>query len=639
MEYLVQLFTWIMDLCYQVIPNHWIDIILFTAITKVLQYPLSIWCHVNSLKMVSIMPETIRLKIRYYGDSEKIGEETAALFKREHYHPMLSLIPLAIQIIILMGFVKVIYALAGTVPGADGAFDPNAPLIARIPVQHGGIAWIMPICAGLAACFLGWCQNRINPLQHEQTRAQQMTTNGISVAISLFLGCFVGMGVGLYWAASNVLSVLVQLACNMTIRPASRIDYPKLRAAQEELKKLENSVRRVVSKEDRKREKADYKRFFSIANKHLVFYAEGGGYYKYFKSMTEWLLANTNVTIHYVTNDPKDSIFERAKANPHLKPYYVGPTKIIPLMMKMDADMVVMTTPDLDTYQIKRSYVRKDVEYVYFPHGPTSVHMCMRKGAYDHFDTVMVSGQYHINEIRATEELEHLKAKTLVPVGYMFFDELFKDYAKLPPFKSGDLKKILIAPSHQPDSIMDSCLDALLAAIAAPDRQVIVRPHPQWIRRNPSRVQELQQRYKDKIGKNLVFEMDFTSHNSLYESDVLITDWSSIAYEFSFTTKRPTLFINTPMKVLNPDWQKIPYVPTDISFRDQVGVSVDPAKMSEAGPALTMMLDNPASYAEKIDKLLNDTFFNPGTSGEVAGKYILEALIKKQELKKKGTKK
>ena len=30
-----------------------------------------------------------------------------------------------------------------------------------------------------------------------------------------------------------------------------------------------------------KREKADYKRFFSIVNKHLVFYSEGSGFYKY----------------------------------------------------------------------------------------------------------------------------------------------------------------------------------------------------------------------------------------------------------------------------------------------------------------------------------------------------------------------
>ena len=176
MEYLVAFFSWMMDWGHKLIPNYWIDIFLFTAVTKVLQFPISLWCHVNSLKMVSLMPAINKIKMTYYGDSDKIGEETAALFKQEHYHPLLSLLPLAIQIIILMGFVKVIYRIAGL---------EAESLIGLIPARDGGVAWFMPFVAGVAAWFLGWCQNRINPLQREQTRAQQMMTNGISIGISL----------------------------------------------------------------------------------------------------------------------------------------------------------------------------------------------------------------------------------------------------------------------------------------------------------------------------------------------------------------------------------------------------------------------------------------------------------------------
>ncbi len=34
-------------------------------------------------------------------------------------------------------------------------------------------------------------------------------------------------------------------------------------------------------------------------------------------------------------------------------------------MMKMDADIVIMTTPELDNNYIKRSYMRKDIEYIF----------------------------------------------------------------------------------------------------------------------------------------------------------------------------------------------------------------------------------------------------------------------------------
>ena len=621
MEYLVGFFSWMMDIGHGIVPNYWADIIIFTAVTKVLQFPISLWCHVNSLKMVSLMPKTNRLKVNYYGDSDKIGEETAALFKKEHYHPLLSLVPLAIQIVILMGFVRVIYRIA--------AVETGSP-IGMIPVRDGGISWLMPLIAGAAAWFLGWCQNRINPLQREQTRAQQMTTNGISIAISLFLGCYVAMGVGLYWAASNVLSILVQLWCNVTIRPASRIDYAELRKSKAELAKLEASLQRTVTAEDRKREKADYKRFFRVANKHLVFYSEGSGFYKYFESLINWLLKHSNLTIHYVTNDPNDQIFGIAEKQPRIKPYYVGAVKIIPLMMKMDADMVVMTTPDLGKYQIKRSYVKKDVEYVYMTHGVSSVHMCLRQGAFDNYDTIFTVGPFQIEEHRKTEEVYGLKKKNLVETGYMLLDTLLSQYASRPKVDQ-KRPRILIAPSYQEGNILESCIDELLKQCCAPGRQVVVRPHPRFISHQPARMQALLAKYGERPKEELTFEMDFKSNSSIYDSDVVISDWSSIAYEFSFTTKKPSLLVNTAMKVINPEWQRIGIEPADIWMRDGVGRSFDPKDLSGVGACLDDMLAHPDRFAAQIQALIDRSLFNPGHSGEVAGKYILNTLIGKQK--------
>ena len=88
--------------------------------------------------------------------------------------------------------------------------------------------------------------------------------------------------------------------------------------------------------------------------------------------MMAYVRTHSNVVIHYVTNDPNDQIFAIAKETPQIHPYYISMKKAITLFMKMDADMVVMTTPDLDNYYLKRSYVRKDIEYVYVPHGMAS---------------------------------------------------------------------------------------------------------------------------------------------------------------------------------------------------------------------------------------------------------------------------
>ena len=631
MNYLVQFFSWIMDWCQSWCPNYWVDIVVFTLITKILQYPLSLWCHVNSLKMVSIMPEAIRIKIEFYGDSEAIGDKTAELFKREHYHPLLSLIPLAIQIVILMGFVKVIYNIAGVDQSAIRFSSVNdIPLIARVPVSHGGVAWVMPILAGGAALLLGYCQNRISPLQREQSEAQQRITNGISVAISLLLGCFVGMGVGLYWAASNLFSIVVQLCCNATVRPKSRIDYPSLRRAQFELQELEQSLRREVSPEDKKRELADYRRFFNVANKHVVFYAEGGGFYKYFKSLIEWLLQNSNIIIHYVTNDPKDGVFLLAEENPHIRAYYIGQMRIIPLMMKMDADMVVMTTPDLGQYHIKRSYVRKDIEYIYLCHGPTSVNMCTRRGAYDNFDTVFSNGEYQTNEFRALERIGRLKEKKIVPTGYIYFDTLFAGFK---PVALRDKKRIMIAPSYQAGNIFESCLDEIVKVVSGKDRVVVLRPHPQYVKRHPDKAKAIESRYAARADVEL--EFDFSKPSTMEQSDIVVTDWSGIACEFAFTTGKPCIFIDTPMKVINPDYEKTGLVPTEISFRNRLGRSFSIDCIEGISVVVEDMLANSGKYSGQIKEVLETMYYNPGRAGEIAGKYILDTLIKKQEEKRK----
>ena len=632
MQLLVDFFSWLMEWCHSWCPNDWADIVIFTFITKVIQFPLSLWCQANALKMVSLMPESNRIKMNHYGDKDAIGDRTAALFRRERYHPLLSLVPLAIQIVILMCFVKVIYGIGDRLaaPGAE------KPLIACIPVSDGGLAWFMPILAGAAAWLLGFSQNVFNPLQREQTRAQQIVTNGISICISLFLGMFVATGVGLYWAASNVFSILVQFGENACLPPRKFVDYPALRRSQVELARFEAALKasvKTVSKEDKRREKADYKRFFSVANKHLVFYAEGGGFYKYFKPVIEWLLAHSNVTIHYVTNDPKDPIFDRVRVEKRgeggerMRPYYIGQVKIIPLMMKMDADMVVMTTPDLGTYQLKRSYVKKDVEYVYMDHGTSSMSMAFRKGAFDHFDTIFLNGRFLEPEFRKTEELYGTKRKTLVPTGYAYLGDLIARYR--PPERKSS-KQILIAPSHQAGNILESCLDEMLDSLAkVPDVRIVLRPHPQFVRRFPVRWQAI--RAKAAARSGVVIDDDFSKPAPLYESDVLITDWSSIAYEYSLVTKRPSVQVNTPMKVVNPEYGRIGIEPTDITFRDRIGKAIDVADVPSLGAVVTEMIAHPETFAAKIADLLATEFYDPLKAGEIAGRYILDSLIARKK--------
>lgn len=618
--------------CYDLTGNWWIAILLFTVIIKLLMLPLSLWVQRSAILMVQLMPALNRINVKFFGDREAIGEAQSALFKERHYHPMVSLVPLAIQILILFGLVEVVHWIT------DGG-APGTEFMGMVPWEDGGASWIMPLLAGLSAIVMGFAQNRINPLQKEQSRAEKNMTNGLSIGLSFILGIFVATGMGFYWVVSNLMSVLIQALCNVIIKPAKYIDYDELEASRDDIEALHaleaGRKKRRWFDPLSKREKADYKRFFNTVNKHIVFYSESSGFYKYFKGAVEWLLKNSDAPIHYVTNDPDDQIFELAKREPRIKPYFIGQKKTITLMMKMDADVVVTTQEDLDNYYNKRSYIRKDVEYVFMFHHMTSTHMVATKESYDNYDAILCVGPHQVKELRRAEEVRELPKKELVECGYDLIDEVIASYERDEATRvPNERPTVLIAPSWQEDCILDSCIDEMLESLLGHGYRVIVRPHPEYVKRYQVRWEALKTRYARVPADELCFEGDFSSNTSVLTSDILITDWSSIPCEFCFASKKPAVFVDTPMKVSNPDWEELGIEPTDISLRNQIGRSVAMADAGSINTVVAHMLATQDEWKEAITEVLDGFVFNRGHGGEAAGEYLLGRMLAKQEERK-----
>jgi len=109
-EWIAALLGAVMDWCYGFLKNYGWAILLFTFISKIILLPISVWVQKNSIKMVEIQPAVNRIKAKYYGDADTIAEKQAEMYKEKGYHPMASLLPLFLQIVILMGVVAVIRA-------------------------------------------------------------------------------------------------------------------------------------------------------------------------------------------------------------------------------------------------------------------------------------------------------------------------------------------------------------------------------------------------------------------------------------------------------------------------------------------------------------------------------------------------
>lgn len=621
----------LMYCCYNLLPNYFISIILFTFSTKMVLLPVSLWVQKNSIKMVKMQPEMNFIRAKYFGNGEKISEEQYELYKREHYQPLADLIPLALQLILLMGVIDVInHPEEHIFRGNPGVLDTmlGSLDLSSIPAEVGGTAYLIPLVAAFSAWFMCFIQNRINVLQSEQGKINQMGTMILSIGLSLYLGFFVKTGVGIYWTFSNLFSVLQLYFLNIIMNPKKYIDYEALEKSREELRSasaFERQNKKKFFEKDpyRKKEKADYKRFFRDYEMQLVFYSEKNGFYKYFQNIIETLLEKSDVVINYITSDPNDIVFEMESER--FKPYYIGENKLIVLMMKMEADIVVMTTPDLESFHIKRSLVRKDNEYIYVPHDVNSPNLTFRKEALDHFDTIFSSGPLCTKEIRKREKKYRLPEKRIIEWGSGVIDNMIRSYDAMDQREKA-VREILIAPSWQKDNILSSCIEEILEKLEGHGYRIIVRPHPQFVRHDADRLEYLRGKFHMDERDDMEMQTDFSSNSTVYQADIVITDWSSIAFEYSFATLKPSLFINTPMKIMNEDYEELGITPIDIELRSRIGKSVDLDQLETLPKVVDELLNNNAFSKESLEKIRNEYIYQIGHSGEVGAEYIMDRL-------------
>lgn len=369
------------------------------------------------------------------------------------------------------------------------------------------------------------------------------------------------------------------------------------------------------------KEIADFHRFFRRtlkAERAIVFYAEHEGYYPYFEGLIKKLISEHNQTLCYVTSDPEDPILQETQSK--IRTFYLN--KLLALFMAhVNCKVFVMTLTDLNQFHLKRSL--NLVHYVYVFHALVSTHMIYRYGAFDHYDSILCCGPHQAKEIRRHEELYGLPAKTLKAAGYYRLERIYQAYQKYSSEKSPSVTKetVLIAPSWGVANILESCGERLVELLLKEGYEVIVRPHPETIRRSPDLVSV----FASEFGSNPSFtlETSVASDGSLLSADVLISDYSGIALEYAFGTERPVLFLDVPNKIRNQRYRELGIEPLELSLRSEIGVVVSPKELGSVPQMISDLILNRVAYKKKIAELRNAYVYDFGHSSEIGAEYIV----------------
>jgi len=372
------------------------------------------------------------------------------------------------------------------------------------------------------------------------------------------------------------------------------------------------------------REITDFYRFFwrtPNAEKKIVFFSEHQSYYPYFEGIIDKLINEYKRTLCYITSSSDDPILQ--KYEPKIKTFYLY--KLLPILMTfVSCNVFIMTMTNLNQFYLKRSI--KPVHYVYVFHSLVSTHMIYRYGAFDHYDSILCTGPYHVREIRKHEKLNDLSEKKLVEAGYYRLERVYEAYRKYSLNKSSSTTKqtILVAPSWGADNVLESCGEHLVELLLLEGYEVIVRPHPETVKRSP----DIIALFASKFGSNLNFtlETSIATDDSMLKADVLISDYSGISLEYAFGTGQPVLFLDVPTKINNRKYKELGIEPLELSIRQEIGIIVSLKNLETVPRVISKLIANKATYKKRIEKLRNHYVYAFGHSSDVGAKYIIDLI-------------
>jgi hypothetical protein len=357
--------------------------------------------------------------------------------------------------------------------------------------------------------------------------------------------------------------------------------------------------------------------------RNLIFYAESESYWRYLYPFIRCLVEDCGKSICYLTSSPSDPVLKGNNLGVRSFCIGKGSARTI-LFASLDADVVVMTTPDLGTYHLKRS--KHPVHYVFIPHNMNSTHMVFRKWAHNAFDTIFCVGPHHVSELREAEKIYNLPPRILVENGYVQLDTLCEEVKRRGAFSSTSNRKILIAPSWPPHSLVEVVGKELIETLLSSGYIVIVRPHRDTLR---AHLDELNNCFGER--QNFILAEGKRGQNAFFESDVLITDWSGSAFSFAFARERPVLFIDVPRKVLNLEYERFSRPPLETIIRENIGVVLKPDSFLDAPQLIETLCDNSEQWAENIRAQRNLWVYNLGNSAHLGATYLSELATRKSK--------
>ena len=203
------------------IGNFALAILALTVLVKLVMFPLVRKSSSSMSGMKKLQPELERIKALYPDDSVKRNQAIMEIYKQHKINPAGGCLPLLIQMPVFFSLYKVLFISIEMrhAPFWGWISDMSAPDPTTVFNLFGLIPWDPPtfLMIGIWPMVMGftmWLQQRLTPQPTADPAMAKMMTF-LPVFLTYFMSSFPA-GLVIYWAWSNVLTIIQQLVLSRT---------------------------------------------------------------------------------------------------------------------------------------------------------------------------------------------------------------------------------------------------------------------------------------------------------------------------------------------------------------------------------------------------------------------------------------
>ena len=347
----------------------------------------------------------------------------------------------------------------------------------------------------------------------------------------------------------------------------------------------------------------------------IVIFSDHKRYFTTFKPICDELDKKGIRTV-YMTMSPDDPALETHYEN--ITAEFIGSgNDAFARMNLLNARIVLSTTPSIDVFQWKRS---KDVDwYVHVLHSAGDVTMYRLFGI-DYYDAILTSGKFQEDEVRALEKMRNLPAKELYRAGIPYMDEMLKR-AKTYERKQGDVPTVLLAPTWGEYGLLNRYGEELIRSLVDTGYNIVIRPHPQSFTADKDIINGLMDKFPES--DKLHWNRDNDNFEALADSDIMISDFSAVNFDYAFVFDKPLIYSNTGFTKNLYDAWRFEEDPWNVATPRRIGIELT----KENIPNLKQIIDDSignTSLDEARNEAKNETWCNIGSSAEVIADYLAD---------------